>query len=44
MAHIEARNRGDMSVRVTSAGFELQDGSRNVLAIVHQPVAATLPG
>jgi hypothetical protein len=44
VAHIEARNRGDMPVRVTSAGFSLQDGSRNVLAIAHQPAGATLPG
>jgi hypothetical protein len=33
-----------MPVRVTSAGFNLQDGSRNVLAIAHQPSGATLPG
>jgi hypothetical protein len=44
VAHIEARNRGDLPVRVTSAGFNLQDSSSNVLAIAHQPSGATLPG
>jgi hypothetical protein len=43
-AHIEVRNRGDMPVRVTSAGFELQDGSEDVAHITHQPPSATLPG
>jgi hypothetical protein len=43
-AHIEARNRGDMPVRVTSAGFELQDDSEKVAHITHQPPGATLPG
>lgn len=43
-AHIEARNRGDLPVRVTSAGFKLQDGSGNVLALLQPQPAATLPG
>jgi len=44
VAHIEARNRGDLPVRVNSAGFNLQDGSGNALAITRQPPGATLPG
>ncbi len=44
VAHIEARNRGDLPVRVNSAGFNLQDGSGNALAITWQPPGATLPG
>jgi hypothetical protein len=43
-AHIDARNRSDLPVRVNSAGFNLQDGSGNVLAITWQPPGATLPG
>jgi hypothetical protein len=41
---VEARNRGDHPIRATSAGFEVQDGSGNVAAIIHQPPAATIPG
>lgn len=37
VAHIEARNRGNLPVRVNSAGFNLQDGSGNALAITWQP-------
>jgi hypothetical protein len=44
VAQVEARNWGDLPVRVTSAGFELQDGSSKVLVIAHQPSGATLPG
>jgi hypothetical protein len=43
-ANLEARNHGDLPVRVNSAGFNLQDGSGNVAAVVHQPPGATLPG
>ena len=43
-AHIEARNRADMPVRVTGAGFNAQDGSEYVAFITHQPPGATLPG
>jgi hypothetical protein len=41
---ITARNRGDLPVRVNSAGFDLQDRSGNALAITWQPPGATLPG
>jgi hypothetical protein len=41
---IEARNRGDLPVRVSSAGFNLQDGSGNTVAIIQPPPGATLPG
>ncbi len=43
-AHIEVRNRGDLPVRVTSAGFKLQDGSDMIASIPHQQPAATIPG
>jgi hypothetical protein len=43
-AHIEARNRGDLPIRVTSAGFNLQDGTARTLAVIQQPPGATLPG
>jgi hypothetical protein len=43
-AEITARNRGDLPVRVNSAGFNLQDGSGNALVITWQPPGATLPG
>jgi hypothetical protein len=43
-AQIEARNHGDMPIRVTSAGFNLQDGSGNTVVIIQQPPGATLPG
>jgi hypothetical protein len=43
-AQIEARNRGDLPVRVTSAGFNLQDGSGATVAIIQQPPGANLPG
>jgi hypothetical protein len=33
-AQIEARNRGDMLVRVTGAGFNVQDDRDNVVHII----------
>jgi hypothetical protein len=41
---ITARNRGDLPVRVTSAGFNLQDDSDRTMVIAGQPPGATLPG
>ena len=43
-AHIEVRNRGDIPVRVTSVGFEVQDQSDRIAAIHWQQPGATLPG
>jgi hypothetical protein len=42
-AEIEARNRGDHPIRVTSAGFNLQDDSGRTVVITWQPPGATLP-
>lgn len=43
-AEIEARNRGDHPIRVTSAGFNLQDDSGRTVVITSQPPGAALPG
>jgi hypothetical protein len=41
---IEARNRGDHPIRVASAGYNVQDGSGHVLAIMFDQPGATIPG
>jgi hypothetical protein len=41
---IEARNRGDHPIRVTSAGFNVQDDSGNTVVMTWQPPGSTLPG
>jgi hypothetical protein len=44
VARLEARNRGDMPIRVASAGFDLQDGSGGHIAHTRPQPEATLPG
>jgi hypothetical protein len=41
---IEATNRSDHEVRVTSAGFDLQDGSGRKVVIVRQMPGSSIPG
>jgi hypothetical protein len=41
---IEARNRADHPIRVASAGYNAQDDSGNVLAIMSDQPGATIPG
>jgi hypothetical protein len=43
-AQIEVRNRGDLPVRVTSVGFNVQDGSGQTVVITQMQPGATLPG
>lgn len=43
-ARIDVRNRGDLPVRVTSVGFNMQDGSGQTVVPVRIPPGATLPG
>jgi hypothetical protein len=41
---VDVRNHGDQQVRVTSVGFNMQDGSGRTVTLTRIPPLATLPG